>query len=718
MQKYSLYILLLGILLVQCTKKAADTMQTEGTTIVDDAANALAWRSEAPGAGEARAIELGKASSFDMANGLKVIIVENHKLPRVSYQLSLNNDPILENDQVGYVSVAGSLMSTGTKTKSKAEIDEAIDYIGASLNTSGSGVFASGLKKHSGKLLDIMTDVLYNPSFPEAEFKKIQTQTLSNLASSTTNADAMAGNVAAVVNYGVNHPYGEIQSEDDVNNMTLDNIKAYYNTYFKPNNAYLIIVGDITPDEAKVDAERYFSSWKSGKIPETKYDSPTGPAATNVSFANKDGAVQSVIRVTYPVDLKPGDADIVSSSVMNNILGGGIFSGRLMQNLREDKAYTYGARSNLSSNETIGNFNASASVRNAVTDSSVVQFLYEMERLRNEPVSAEDLQLVKNSMAGSFARSLESPQTIARFARNVYKFGLPADYYDTYLQRLQAVSIADVQAMAQKYIRPDRANIVIAGSKDEVAANLVQFDADGEIDYYDAFGKKLDMNKNTMPEGLTAATVVNDYLDAIGGMAKLKSVNTVLTKMSADVMGQSLGMETGQKDGKMFYMETTMAGNVVQEQRYDGTQAKVGGMGQNQVVTEGKELDALKEQAMPFPQMAYASATSGYKINLKGMEDVGGSKAYKLEVEKPTGEKSYEFYDVKTNLMVRSTTSQEGPDGTSMTITSDAGDYKEVDGVMFPHLFSITGMMPFPLEMKVESITVNSTIPASKFATK
>ena len=135
----------------------------------------------------------------------------------------------------------------------------------------------------------------------------------------------------------------------------------------------------------------------------------------------------------------------------------------------------------------IGNFNAGASVRNAVTDSSVHEILFEMDRLTKEPVSADDLQLVKNSMAGSFARSFESPQTIARFARNTYKFDLPADYYETYLQRLDVVSIADVLEMAKKYIRPENANIVVAGSKDEVSANLARFDADGVIDFYDAF---------------------------------------------------------------------------------------------------------------------------------------------------------------------------------------------------------------------------------------
>lgn len=715
MQKYILYVLFLGLTFAQCSKKTTDGMMDKGQETVENAAESIAWRSSAPAAGPAREIKLGEYTSFDLENGLKVIIVENHKIPRVSYQLSLNNDPIVEGDQAGYVSMAGNLLSTGTKTKTKAEIDEAIDFIGASMNTSGGGVFGSSLKKHSDKLLTIMTDVLYNPSFPEEEFKKMKTQTLSGLANVRTNADAMASNVASVLNYGKDHPYGEIQNESHVKNMTLDKCKSYYNEYFKPNNAYLIIVGDVNPAEAKADAEKYFGSWERGDIPENTYKAPVPPTGRNVAFANKDGAVQSVIRVTYPINLKPGADDLVKARVMNSILGGGIFSGRLMQNLREDKAYTYGARSSLSSDELVGNFNAFASVRNEVTDSSVTEFLYELNRLRDEPVSADDLQLVKNSMGGSFARSLESPQTIARFARNTYRFNLPKDYYQTYLQRLEAVTIADVQAMAQKYIQPDNAYIVVAGSKDEVSANLVQFDSDGEIDFYDAFGNKLAKKEETLPEGLTGKKLVSGYIDAIGGMEKLKSVKSIVTKMGMSVMGQNAAMEMGQKDDKMFYSETMMGGNMMQEQRFDGTQAKVVNFGQAQMITDEAALQPMKDQAVTFGQLRYL--TGDYELNIKGVEDVEGEKAYKLEIVKPNGDKSYEYYSVKSNLIVRGSASQPGQGGEPQTITTDIMDYKSVGGIMFPHKMKVMGAAPVPIEMTVESYELNANIPADKFKT-
>ena len=504
--KHFFILSLVALLSVQCSKKTTPSVIEE----VDQS-----WRSQVPQPGEARSIELGEYQTFEMANGLQVIVVENHKIPRVSYQISLKNDPISEGDKSGYVSMAGSLMSTGTQTKSKVEIDKSIDFIGASINTSGNGVFASSLTKHQDKLLELMTDILYNPSFPEEEFDKLKTQTLSALSTSKSDASSIAGNVVSVVNYGTDHPYGEIQTEKTISNISIEDCKQFYSRYFVPNNAYLIIVGDISFSEAQTRANRYFGDWKKSATASPTYNLPQPPEKNNVRFANKDGAVQAVIRVTHPLDLKPGTPDVVKVSVMNEILGGGVFLGRLMQNLREDKGYTYGARSNLSSDPLVASFTAYASVRNEVADSSVTEFLYEIEKMQSEPVSAEVLQLAKNSLAGGFARALESPQTLARFARNTFRYDLPKDYFATYLTRLDAVTIEDVQEMAKKYLRPEALNIVVVGSKDEIADKLLPFDTDGEIDFYGPYGEKLVIEENPLPEGVTAATIINDYIEAI-----------------------------------------------------------------------------------------------------------------------------------------------------------------------------------------------------------
>ncbi len=705
--KYLFYICVLACF-VQCTPKVAEQIEAP-TPEVD----MNAWRAQSPDAGPARQIKMGEYNVFEMENGLTVIVVENHKLPRVSYQLSLKNNPVPEGDQVGFLGFTGSLMSRGTTNRTKAQIDSEIDFIGANLNTSAGGIFGGSLTKHQDKLLDVFTDVLYNSTFPAEEFDKIKTQALSGIQAGKTDPNSIAGNIAAVVNYGADHPYGEVQTEATTNNIDIKKCKLHYNTYFKPNNAYLTIVGDISPAIARKNATKYFGDWDRGDVPDHNYKLPQRPNSPRVCVGNKDGAVQSVIRVTYPVKLKPGSADILPSSVMNSILGGGIFLGRLMQNLREDKAFTYGARSSLGSDRIVGNFNASASVRNEVTDSSVHEFIYEMNRIADTPVSAEDLRLAKNSMAGSFARSLESPQTIANFARNIVRYNLPQDYYETYLERLDAVSIQDVQAAAKKFITADNANIVVVGNKDEISESLLKFDGDEEIEFFDAFGKKLEANEAVLPDDITGEIVVEDFLNALGGKDKLESVNSLEYHYSMSLMGQSMNVDIYQKKPNMFAMKIANETMTMQETKFDGSTAYAGGMGGSQKATEGPIFDQAKSQAVMFSQMDYNNGS--YTLDLKGIEDVDGESCYKLSVTSPSGETTTEFYSVKSNLLIREIQVQEAGPGNSMTITQDYKDYKEVGGISFPHKLITAGAMPVPLEMNVTDIQVNSEVDDTVF---
>ena len=699
-----------ALIFVQCSPKTSVAVQEEKPM---QAAEDLSWRSSAPEAGPARKIQMGDFNVMELANGLTVIVVENHKLPRVSYSLSLRNDPIMENDKVGLVGMAGDMFGRGTTNRTKAELDASIDFIGASFSTSGTGMFGSSLTKHQDAVLEIMSDVLNNASFPQEEFDKILKQYLSGIEASKTDPNSMAGNVASVVNYGTDHPYGEVATAESYNNITVADCKKYISDYFKANNAYLTIVGDITMEEAKMKAEKYFGNWASGIVSQAEYTLPQRPEGAQVHIANKDGAVQSVIRVTYPVENKPGNPDIAATSIMNSILGGGIFSGRLMQNLREDKAYTYGARSNLSSDRLIGTFNAFASVRTEVTDSSVVQFLYEMERIANEPVSDYDLMLSKNSLAGSFARSLESPQTLARFARNIQRFNLPTDYYETYLERLDAVTIEDVQRVAKKYITPSNANIVVVGNKDEISEKLMAFDSDGEIDYYDAFGKKLDDVSDALPDNLTAEIVINDYLNALGGEAKLKQVNTMEAHLQMSMMGQTINIDQYYGPEGKFYTKVGNEQMVLQEMKFDGTTVQSGGMQGVQTATEGPMYDDAVAQSKKFSQLDYM--TDAYTVELKGVDNVDGEPAYKLAVTDASGKTTTEYYSIKTSLLLRQLSVSEGPGGQQMTITTDFMDYKEVDGINFPHKMKTSGAMPMPIEMTAQSYKVNPELDNALF---
>lgn len=662
-------------------------------------------RSVRPEAGPAPEITIGEHQSFTLDNGLKVIVVENHKIPRVSYQLRVDVDPVMEKDAVGYVNMAGNLLRSGTKNKSKQEIDEQIDFIGGNLSTYGNGIYASSLTKHSDKLLELMSDVLLNPIFPEEELEKSKKQTISGLAASKTRPSAIASRVAQRIRYGDNHPYGEIQTEEKVENITRDHCVNYYNTYYKPNTSYLVIVGDINLKEAKAKAEKYFASWEKGEVPAHEYEVPQAPEKNKVVLVHQDGAVQSVINVTYPLKLTPAHEDVIPVRLTNDILGGGVFSGRLMQNLREDKGYTYGARSSISTDELVGYFNASAEVGTDVTPDAVNQFLIEMRRMRDEKVSEEHLNLVKNVRTGSFARSLERPQTIASFALNTERYNLPKDYYANYLKNLNTVSVNQVQKMAKKYILPQHSYILIVGDKEKLMEELKDYSADGEVLLLDDYGNQLkEKTTKKLPEGITAQKVIDKYVEAIGGKEKLQSINDITMNASTVMNGMEIKQTTYQKAPNKYAMKMNMNGNVFMEQKFDGEKGKMKSFQGQQEIT-GEDLENLKIDATLNAELKYDEL--GVKISLVGIESIRDKEAFKVKVVLPTGKTTFDYYDAETGLKIQSKQTISNPQG-EFTQTQSYLDYQAFNGVKFPTKIKISGVQN--MELNINTIEINTEL--------
>jgi len=722
MKKILFTIISLALLLASCSPKTAD--KTSGSNPVSPSARVTAAgkapqiplpvgdpRKQAPAPGTAPKVQIGNAEIFRLDNGLTVIVVENHKLPKVSYRVFVDYDPVLEWFSAGYLDMTGDLLSKGTTTRSKAQIDEEVDFLGATLFSDANGVNGSCLSKHSDKLLTIIADVLLNPTFPQEELDKSKKRAESGLASQKDDANAIAGNVAAILRYGKDHPYGEIMTEATLAKINLEQIKNHYNTYFKPNIAYLVVTGDVTKAQVEKQAKQYFGTWAKGNVPTHQYDLPRAPEKTQVDFVHKPRAVQSVINITYPVDLQPGTSDVIRSRVANTLLGG-YFNSRLNSNLREEHGWTYGSGSSLNPDKLVGSFTASASVRNAVTDSSIIEALKEMRRLGDEKVVNEELQVVKNVLAGNFSRSLEEPGTVATFALNTARYKLPADYYEKYLEVLQNVSAEEVQAMVKKYIHPDRAHILVVGNKDDVAERLKQFSADGKINFYDAFGNPVKAAETMLPTGLTAEQVVEDYLNAIGGRAKINEVKDMQSTSTMQLQGMSFGMKTFQKGRNKYAVETTMNGQPMNKQFYDGTQGLQSAMGQTETL-EGESLNDLKEQALFCKEATYK--TGGYKFELKGMEAINGNNAYIVDVIRPDGKKVTEYYDTKTSLKVREVSTGKGMDGAPSVQTVDMSDYKTVGGVKLPHGMTVSGAFPVPFKVSVTEIKLNAGVDDSVF---
>ncbi|MDA7803745.1 insulinase family protein [Crocinitomix sp.] len=642
-------------------------------------------------------IEINIPESMKFDNGLEVIMVENHKLPVVSFQLYIDYATPLEGEKTGLRSIFGEMLESGTVNTSKDKFDEAIDYMGASFYPNSRGFYATSLKKHSTKLLALLNEVLTQPAFTQEDFDRVIEQNLSNLAAIPSDANSMLSNVSDVVNYGFNHPYGEVMTETTLKNITLQDVKDFYKKYFTPNKAYLVVVGDVSKEDVKGYVEDYFSSWKKGMdLEKPDFINPT-TTGKNVYFVEKPGAVQSVISLTHTVDLTPGHEDEIKLRVLNQILGGGSFSARLMSNLREDKAYTYGCYSSISSDQLIGSFSAGGSFRNEVTDSAIVQILAEIKRIGTEPVSNSELDLVKKSMTGSFARSLENPQTIARFALNTIRYNLPSNYYANYLQQLERVSMNDLLMVADKYISAENINIMVVGNE-AIASKLEVFDDNGAMEFRDYYGEKVERLKEA-GSGVTVESIINNFAmkkmmasNADELAAKTKSVQQIESIAKARLDAAMADIYTYEAQGfpnktaNLTFIKSVQGTGVMGKEWFNGEAGESSESGAP-IAYEGKELEQKKNLHYPLSQMSYLNSPT-IDVELLGIKTIDAVEYFKLKINNEVKEEiSFEYYSVETGLLSRIERYVTDEMGEEQMIIITFSNYVEMEGILVPKNF-------------------------------
>lgn len=672
-------------------------------------------RSVKPSAGTAPVINIKDSEVFTTSNGITVILSENHKLPKVSIRLVTGSDPIQEGPKAGLAEVAGQLIMSGTAKRSKDQLDNEIDYIGASLTADATSISLSCLTKHLNKGLELMTDVLYNANFPQSEFERIIKQNESGLLSAKSSPDQMATNAVRKINFPNGHPYGEIMTEKTLAAITKSDVEAYYKKVFTPDGSYLVIVGDITSAEAKALVEKNFTTWSGGK----KYDANLGdgffPKGNRVIFVKKPGAVQSLVTVAFPVKMKPGDVNQIPLTVANGILGGGGFGTRLMQNLREDKAYTYGCYSRLEITDNGSWFTASGNFRNEVTDSAITQILFELDGMTTAYVKDEELNLTKSSMAGGFARSLETPATIARFALNIIQNKLPKDYYQSYLKRLDAVDKEAILLMAQTYFTAKNCNIIVVGNE-EILEKLKKFDADGKIELVDAFGDEVKemapakISKDELIEKYILANTLSDNMKAATKkLSKIKSVKQVMELTTSQVPAP-LTMTSYYAAPNKESMKLEMSGMMLQKSYFDGKTGASMNMQTGKKELTAEEIAKKQKSGGLFPELNYAK--NGVSYELLGIENQNGTEMYVLKVVEDETT-TFEYFDVKTYQKLKTVTIAK-QDGQVVESSRTFSDYKEVKGILFPHASSLM-MGEIGLNGKTTLIEVNGKVDPMAF---
>lgn len=658
-----------------------------------------------PKAGPSPTININKPQSFTLKNGLKVLVVENHKLPRVSYTLTLDNPPYAEGAKKGVANILSSMIGNGTKKTSKDAFNEEIDFLGANINFWDSGASANGLSRYSKRLLELMAEGSLNPIFVQEEFEKEKSKLIEGLKSEEKSVSAIARRVENVLTFGKDHYKGEFTSEETLNKVTLDDVIINYNTYFVPSNAYLVVVGDVKFKDVKKEVEKLFGGWKKATAPQLTYSDPKDVQYSQINFIDAPNAVQSEIALVNLSNLKMTDKEYFASILANQILGGG-GEGRLFLNLREKHGWTYGAYSSIGSGKYISKFRSGASVRNAVTDSAVVEVFNELKKIRTELVSAEDLRNAKAKYVGNFVMQIEKPSTIAGYALSKQTQGLPDDFYENYIKNINAVTAEDIKNAANKFFLADKTRVVIVGKAADVLPGLEAMSKKEKmpIFYFDKYGNPTEKPevKKPIPAGVTTQTVLNNYINAIGGEKAVKSVKTLAVYSKGTVQGTELELVVKTAPKKLG-IEMKAMGMVMSKQVVNEKEAYAMQQGQRKDFA-GEELEDMKAEATTFKELALLT---NKQIALTGIENINGADAYVIKNGKSTL-----YYDVKSGFKVAEAKELE-QGGQKMTQTTYYQDYKDVKGLKFPYKTIMN--VGIEIELTTTEVKINEGVTDADF---
>jgi len=438
-------------------------------------------------------VALPKAYETKLGNGLQVIVLENHKLPTFTMQMVILSGGLnAPANQPATAQYTATMLKEGTKTRSGKQIAEAIESLGATiianagLSSPTSSITAGGLTENFDQIMELFADVVLNPSFPADDLNKLKTRAAAQLRFQRSQPEFLANEMFSKVMYGA-HPASRVApTPAQIQSLTPETLKQFHAAYYKPNNAIFAIVGDVKPAEIVAKLEKTFGPWQRGDVPAPDLPKVNEPGASKIYLIDRPGSEQTNL-ILGNLAIERNDPDYYALDVMNQVLGGGA-SARLFLNLREDKGYTYGAYSGFTAAKYRGVFRATTEVQTGVTKGSMDELIYEFKRIRDEKAPPDEFDRAKRTIVGSFALQLESPQSLLADIITQKIYNLPADYWDTYPQKIAAVTADDVQRVAKKYLDLAKLQIIAVGDAKQITDVMKQF---GGVELYDADGKPL-----------------------------------------------------------------------------------------------------------------------------------------------------------------------------------------------------------------------------------
>jgi predicted Zn-dependent peptidase len=675
-----------------------------------------------PEAGPAPDIEFKEPYTTKLSNNLTLMVVVNDKLPTASASLIIDNPPILEGDKSGVKGLVTSNMGKGNKFQSKDEFIEEKDFMGSFISYNSSGGSISSLSRYFERTMTMFAQGALYPIFSDEEFEKEKTKLTEALKIDEKNAASIARRVENIVAYKKDHPRSEYTTEASVSNINITDIENFYKSYFKPNNAYLVVIGDVNLEGTIALSKKLFEDWKysdeldkmfgEGSI--NDFEDPEVSEKTTIHIVDVPNATNVEISFQNIIDRKTSDTDYFSGTVANRVLGAGPES-RLFSIIREEKGFAYGAYSGLpTSSKTKTKFVARTTVRTEVADSAIVEMHNQLKIMRDNPITDEELSNVKSGYFGEFAMSIENPITIANQALSIRSENLPEDFYKTFLSNLNNVSKDDVIDSSKKFFLIDNAQIVVTGKINDILDNLESIYLDeNKIDviYHDAFGEIIEKPDYSVDASVSVENIINKYIDLIGGKDKLEKVESIESNGNANInmQGQSFVLEfySLKNNQNQSLNIVTAGGMVVQRSVFNKYQGYNEVNGQRMPLTDSELEQAIIDSAL-FSELNYDFST----IELIGTAMVDDQKAYQIKIT----ENKTEYYSIESGLKIKEVEIQE-IEGNQVVQETTIKDYNEVDGVLIPSEINLVapGTPPDGFTIKFNRIKLNVKTSDSDF---
>ncbi len=513
-------------------------------------------RKTSPGPLEPAPFNIPPAFRTTLSNGLRVVIFDDERLPLVSYRLAFlsgdANDPA---GHVGLTTAMTSMLTEGTENYSSRELAEKVERLGASLHASSSDDFtiisASALTMYAPEMIQLMTEIMFAPTFPEDELDLYKRNTIENLKFNRSQPNFLANEQVGRLVYG-KHPYSIASpSASDVEKLERSQLESARKRTFLPNNAIFIAVGDVRKDELLLEIEEHFGDWEAGDRHVHEYPELPVRRERSLTIVDRPGSAQSNIVLSNKA-IKRDHPDYFPGLVMNQILGAGA-SSRVFMNLREEKGYTYGAYTRLDAKRDAGSFEATAEVRTSVTGDSLTEFFYELDRIRDEVAMQEELDDATNFLTGVFPIRAETQEGLTNLIVNQEIYGLPHDYLQTYRDHIRAVTLVDVQRVAKEFIEPDAMAIVVVGDAKDIIGQARDYAKSIEI--FDKDGKQKDMSEYENSADEPAVDVAGNWTLSLNFMGSDVDVKMSLEQDGTSVSGSLTTMlgegkiEGGRIDG-------------------------------------------------------------------------------------------------------------------------------------------------------------------------